>query len=541
MIVNKMSVTHKLATIILMLLSLGVSMKAYDLWEYRQGLSLERQRQSDNVVAVAHSIMQGYYNKYKAGYISSLEAQERALDTLREIRYDGNNYVWVNDLDARMIMHPIKPELDNKDLSGFKDSNGKQLFLDIATSARQSPSGYQTYHWPKPGETKPLEKLSSFKLFEPWGWVIGTGIYVDDIEALFYEKISESGLFLAICIPIVIWFAMLIVRSITGPLAHMGDVMKKVAAGNLVARIEIKGNDELGEVSKVINRTLDVQLELIQKLKHSSEHILTSAEIMATTTEQTSTGVRQQHGETQMLAAAMQEMSATAQDVAQNAQQTADITIKAESTARLGDEIVQNTIDAINGLAHQVQSQASVITQLEEDTLQVESFLGIIRDISDQTNLLALNAAIEAARAGEQGRGFAVVADEVRVLAKRTSESTDQIHKLNDRLKKACQGAVGMMNESHSEAQSCVERAAAAGEHLNDIVLNVQQIMEMNTVVASVVQQQSQVAEEMSSNLSNISTIAEQTQGGAVQTAESSEKLAALARDLKCQVQQFQI
>ncbi|WP_415883932.1 methyl-accepting chemotaxis protein [Neptuniibacter sp. QD34_54] len=541
MVVTKMSVTHKLTAIILLLLSVSIAMKAYDLWEYRADLLQERKLQSNHAVSMAYSIIDHFQQQQAAGVLNQTTAQTQALSALQAMRYDNDNYVWINDLDARMIMHPIKPELDGKDMSSFKDGQGKSLFTNIANTARQNNEGYEDYLWPRPGKSIAVEKISYFKLFEPWGWVIGTGVYVDDLDASFYSRLTEALVFLAVVIPFVVWLSSIISRSITQPLSHMTKVMENVAKGKLMARIDIKNQDELGDVSKAINHTLDIQQQLIQKLTNSSHHILSSAEQMASTTEQTSAGVKQQHGETQLLATAMQEMSATAQDVANNAQQTAEITVQAESTARLGDEIVRTTISAINDLAAQVQSQADVITKLEQDTLQVESILSVIRDISDQTNLLALNAAIEAARAGEQGRGFAVVADEVRVLAKRTSESTDQIQSLNDRLKNACQGAVSMMSNSHSEAQNCIDRAASAGEHLNDIVLNVQQIMEMNSAVAEVVQQQSQVAEEMSNNLNNISLIAEQTQGGATLTANNSEQLASLARELRQQVQHFQV
>ncbi|WP_415897847.1 methyl-accepting chemotaxis protein [Neptuniibacter sp. QD72_48] len=541
MVVTKMSVTHKLTAIILLLLSVSIAMKAFDLWEYRADLLQERKLQSNHAVSMAYSIIDHFQQQQTAGVLNQTAAQTQALSALQAMRYDNDNYVWINDLDARMIMHPIKPELDGKDMSSFKDGQGKSLFTNIANTARQNNEGYEDYLWPRPGKSIAVEKISYFKLFEPWGWVIGTGVYVDDLDASFYSRLTEALVFLAVVIPFVVWLSSIISRSITQPLSHMTKVMENVAKGKLMARIDIKNQDELGDVSKAINHTLDIQQQLIQKLTNSSHHILSSAEQMASTTEQTSAGVKQQHGETQLLATAMQEMSATAQDVANNAQQTAEITVQAESTARLGDEIVRTTISAINDLAAQVQSQADVITKLEQDTLQVESILSVIRDISDQTNLLALNAAIEAARAGEQGRGFAVVADEVRVLAKRTSESTDQIQSLNDRLKNACQGAVSMMSNSHSEAQNCIDRAASAGEHLNDIVLNVQQIMEMNSAVAEVVQQQSQVAEEMSNNLNNISMIAEQTQGGATLTANNSEQLASLARELRQQVQHFQV
>lgn len=540
MFVQNMSVKSKLTTLIILLLAVGLGMKAYDLWEFRSDLLNERKLQSNNAVAMAHSVVEYYQSQQRSGELSQSEAQDRALNAIRSMRYAGDNYVWVNDLHPRMVMHPIKSELNGKDMSSFRDSKGNSLFVNIANTAKVSQEGFENYYWPKPGASTPSEKLSFFKLSESWGWIVGTGIYIDDINEKFYARLLETAIFLAIVIPLVIWFATAIARSIISPLRHMSEVMKTVAEGKLSQRLKIENRDELGEVSLVINQTLETQQQLIQKLSHSSHHILTSAEQMASTTEQTSVGVQQQHTETQMLAAAMQEMSATALDVAQNAQKTAEITVQAEDAARTGDEIVQTTITAIHSLADQVQAQAEVITQLEQDTLQVETILSVIRDISDQTNLLALNAAIEAARAGEQGRGFAVVADEVRVLAKRTQESTDEIQSLNDRLKSACQGAVNMMQSSHTEAQNCVEQAATAGNHLSNIVLNVQQIMEMNTVVASVVQQQSQVADEMSGNLNNISTIAEQTQGGASQTAHNSEQLASLARELQHQVKHFQ-
>jgi len=541
MVVTKMSVTHKLTAIILLLLSFTIVTKVYDLGEYRSDLLYERKVQSNHAVSMAHSIIQHFQSLEAKGELNQSQAQIQAIAALQAMRYSDDNYVWVNDFDARMVMHPIKPELNGKDMNSFKDKQGKKLFSNIAQTAKAQGDGFEEYMWPKPGQTQAVEKLSYFKAFKPWGWVIGTGVYIDDIDSSFYARLTEAMIFLAIVVPLIAWFTVMISRSITRPLKHMIEVMEQVAKGQLKARIKLVNQDELGDVSEAINHTLNIQQQLIQKLTHSSQHILSAAEQMATITEQTSTGVKQQHSETQLLAQAMQEMSANAHDVANSAQQTAEITAQAESAAHNGDQMVSVTITAINELASQVQAQADVITKLEEDTLQVEGILNVIKDISDQTNLLALNAAIEAARAGEQGRGFAVVADEVRVLAKRTSESTAHIQSLNDRLKQACKGAVSMMSNSHNEAQNCIDRASSAGEHLNEIVKSVQQIMTMNSVVAEVVQQQDAVTNEMSSNLNNISVIAEQTQDGAKLTANNSEQLALLARELKLQVEQFQV
>lgn len=539
MFVRKMTVKSKLIFIILVFSSLCISIKAYDLWQLKSDLIAERKLQSSNAVDIAFNIIAHFQKQQQQGILKKNEAQSSALALVKKMRYDNGNYIWVNDLQPRMLMHPTNSKLDGTDLSSFTDSEKKPLFMDIVRGAKLNGAGFEYYMWPKPDETAPSEKLSKYTLFKPWGWVIGTGVYIDDINATFMSRLFESLIFIALITPLIAWLTISVIRSITFPLSDMNNTMKEVAKGNLSKRITTSNKDELGDLGRTINATLDIQHNLIKKMRHSSDQMLDSAEQMAATAEQTSSGVMQQSEETQLLATSMNKMSETAQNVAENSQQTANITTSAEAAANDGQAIVLETINSINGLADQLEKQASNIIKLEEDMSNVESFLSIIRDISDQTNLLALNAAIEAARAGEQGRGFAVVADEVRALAKRTQESTDHINTLNSQLKQACKNAVSMMSESHEEAQKCIKSASNAGVHLVNIVEHVQKILEMNTTVASSAHEQSSVANEMSHNLKNITIIADQTHGGARLTADNSEQLATLSRSLQNQVKQF--
>jgi len=315
----------------------------------------------------------------------------------------------------------------------------------------------------------------------------------------------------------------------------------QMAEGNLTVRADYQGKDELGRVANAFNRMGERFQAMVQQLSGATSQLAAAAEETSAVTEQTSSGIRQQQSETEQVATAMNEMTATVQEVAHSAASAAEAAHKADEEALAGKQVVTRTIDVIDSLASEVEKAAGVIHQLEQDSEQIGTVLDVIRGIAEQTNLLALNAAIEAARAGEQGRGFAVVADEVRTLASRTQQSTAEIQGMIEKLQNGAANAVKVMEASRTQAQAGVEQVAQAGASLDSITRAVGTINDLNAQIASAAEEQSSVAEEINRNIVNISQVADQTSQGAQQTAAASEELARLAEQLQSLVGQFRV
>ena len=538
---NNLSVRKKLAVIIFLLVSLTVMLEALNLFEYKHQLEQSRAKQSQEIVSTADAIAQRYYQQFRSGQLTEDAARTQAKTAISAMRYDGNNYLFIGDLAGNVIEHPTSPNLNGTNMSNTRDAAGFLFWQALVDTAKTQKEGIVRYHWKKPGDSSPSEKISYVKQFQPWQWMLATGVYVDDIQAMFQKQLIKSVGIMLVALPLIIFLAVVIARGITAPLTEITSVMRKVAKGDLTGVVKCGGRDELGYLAENVNETVQELRTLIQHVGVSCVQIREASESAATTTEQTFVGVKRQHEETEALATAMHEMAMTAQEVAETAERTAASSHDADDAAHEGNRIVDNTIGRINDVADEMQRLLTTISQLERDTEEVENILNIISDISDQTNLLALNAAIEAARAGDQGRGFAVVADEVRQLAKRTQESTEQIRELNERLKSACHNAVAMMKNGHEHTQNSATSAQEAGSYIHTIVDQVNSIMDMNTMVATAVKEQSAVAEDMNRNIVNISQIAEETSQGANETANTSQSLADLARQLEKRVATFNI
>jgi methyl-accepting chemotaxis protein len=337
--------------------------------------------------------------------------------------------------------------------------------------------------------------------------------------------------------------AYMVMRGIVVPIKQTNDMLNDIAEGegDLTKRIEIISRDEIGILGGNFNKFIAKLQGIIGDISVSTHQLAVSAEQLSKVTDRTNQGVHNQRVETEQVATAMNEMAATVQEVSQNAEQAATAANEADHAAINGNKVVQDTITAINVLAHDVENSAVAIQQLKTDSQNIGTVLDVIKSIAEQTNLLALNAAIEAARAGEQGRGFAVVADEVRTLAQRTQQSTREIETLVEALQAGAERAVTTMDSSKNSASLTITQAHKASESLSAITHMVETISEMNIQIASAATEQSSVASEINQSITNISDISEQTSSSSRETSAASTELARLGDTLNKLVSQFKV
>lgn len=333
--------------------------------------------------------------------------------------------------------------------------------------------------------------------------------------------------------------AIVISRMVVVPLRYTVQLAQRVAEGDLTQSPAVTRRDELGQLQQAMSGMTESLRTLIGRIGGSVGQIAAAAEQLSAVTAQTSIGVQKQREETDQVATAMHEMAATVQEVAQNAEQASLAARQADQQARQGDLVVQEAIGQIDSLSGEVEHSAHAIEELNTESGRIGSVLEVIRAVAEQTNLLALNAAIEAARAGEQGRGFAVVADEVRALARRTHDSTEEIEGLIGNLQRVAQKAVEQMQTSRDLTQRTVDLASEAGIALGRITESVSTIEQMNQQIAAAAEQQSAVAENISESVTRVRDIGEQSASGSEQTAGASAELARLGVELQGLVARF--
>nr|WP_167497948.1 methyl-accepting chemotaxis protein [Pseudomonas nabeulensis] len=346
---------------------------------------------------------------------------------------------------------------------------------------------------------------------------------------------------LVLATALTVLFAWLLTRSITVPIAQALEAAEEVAEGNLTRPIKVDGNDEAGRLLAAMAKMQDKLRDTLQRIAGSATQLASAAEELNAVTDESARGLTQQNNEIEQAATAVNEMTSAVEEVARNAVSTSEASRNATTSAGDGRDLVQETVSAIERMSGDVQATASLIGDLANESRDIGKVLDVIRGLADQTNLLALNAAIEAARAGEAGRGFAVVADEVRALAHRTQQSTSEIERMIGSIQAGTEHAVDSMRNSTERAESTLNIAKGAGMSLDTINTAIVEINERNLVIASAAEEQAQVAREVDRNLVNIRDLSVQSATGASQTSAASSELSRLAVDLNGMVGRFRL
>lgn len=372
---------------------------------------------------------------------------------------------------------------------------------------------------------------------------IGKDLYKEaDDDYMFARNVTIAITIVSILVAV--GFGLILSNIIAAPLQHGVKLAEAIKGGDMTNKIEaslMERGDEIGQLMKSLSGMSEKLRGLIGNISQSSNQIASASEELSSTAEQMSRGMQQQTSQTSQIASAMEEMSATVLEVAKNSQSASSSAIEASSTAQRGGEVVTRTISGMMSIAATVEQSARTIGELGKSSDQIGEIVAVIDDIADQTNLLALNAAIEAARAGEQGRGFAVVADEVRKLAERTTKATKEIAQMIKTIQKDTGSAVAAMDAGTKEVKEGVDLANQAGESLVQIVDAVHKVNDMIRQIATAAEEQSNAAEEISKSVEEIASITKETSSGSNQTATASHELSKMATELQGTVGQFKI
>ncbi len=616
-------VSSKIFSIILLsLVPIGI-IAFYILPTMRTQMMIDRENIVKNIVEASYYIIKTYNDRAIKGEFSVEEAQRRAAAQLNYLRYsDGKEYIFAHDFNGNAVILGSDPTKTGINRLNLKDVNGFELVKEMIKIAKTEKEGYITYYFPKLGETEALPKISYVKLFEDWGWIIGSGLYVDDVNKEINAFQARIYTPLAILIVLSIIFVVVINRRIGKPIVNMTATLDRIVGGDEKARVPIESEDEIGKLAKAFNEMIDYiqkqmvdikkQTELAEKaasdatkaqeeVEHQKEylerhtHIIlgemnklaggdltvhvmpereddsigqlftgfnqvienlrsmfgeinqavhataSSANEISASSEQMATGAREQNQQTTEIAGAVEEMSKTIIESAKNTNHAAEQSKTASDNAKIGAEKVAATKKGMERIVKSTEETGDILGALGDKLQQIGEISQVIDDIADQTNLLALNAAIEAARAGEQGRGFAVVADEVRKLAERTAKATKEIGDTIVSIQGGAQDAVKSMEMAEKAVDEGMLLTEEVAKSLTEVLKVNQSVTDIVVQLAAASEQQSSAAEEISKNVEGISNITQETTMGTEQIARAAEDLNRLTLNLQNLAARFKL
>jgi len=518
------SLIQRLGIIAALITLLFVLLTALVLNRHYEALKQKSYDENQHLVEVVHTLLGSFAKRED---VDEATAKQLALEAVKALRYDGNNYFWIQDETPAMVMHPMKPALDGKDLRTFKDGNGKAFFIEMAQKVKAKGEGFVDYVWPLPGEEAPTDKISYVKAFKPWGWTVGSGIYLTNLEEEYAHLRNVIVVFCVVSVVLVILLIYVIGGSIVKPVQEVSERMKDISQGegDLTRSLPETGQDEVTRLARYFNEYTEKMRQSLLGIRENINSLTQQAELVETSSKNSNAQAQTQNENMLQVAAAMEEMTTQINEVSNNADSAEKGTSSARSNVQHGASVVDSTVQDIRSLTSDIESVSNVVTELAAQTDSIGAVLDVIRGIAEQTNLLALNAAIEAARAGEQGRGFAVVADEVRTLASRTGQSTDEIQAMIEKLQSNAKNAVDAVKVSQAASSKTVDNAIQANQNLQEADRLMTEIADKSSEIARATEQQAEAATEANMRINALSGAADSSLRTADELAAASQAL----------------